>query len=100
MNGYAIGKSSGPDFGVPNILTVVLVLTAWQIVSSLGLYNRHLFPPPTVVGAAFLQMVTNGELLTDVGDSLGRYAIGFAIGVLAGVVVGFLTGRSKVIRES
>ena len=76
--------------------TVGSLLALWEGSSHLGLYNAKLFPPPSVVAAALVQMVLSGEWLRDILRSMVRYAAGLAIGGVAGVGLGLLTGRSRV----
>ena len=69
----------------------------WQVVSTSGLINELLFPPPTKVAAALWGELINGTLLLDLGMSTMRVAIGFASGAAAAIAVGLLTGRYQVI---
>jgi ABC-type nitrate/sulfonate/bicarbonate transport system permease component len=68
-------------------------LSLWECISVFGLVNRSLFPPPTTVLAALIEMGRSGELLRDTSISLMRALVGFFIGSTAGIVVGMLTGR-------
>jgi NitT/TauT family transport system permease protein len=84
---------------VPGLLTLVVVLVLWELVSRIGLYNPHLFPPPSQIGITFFQMVESGEWGNDLRDSLFRYGIGFALGNLLGILLGMLTGRVQTFRD-
>ena len=85
---------------VLGLLTLVGVFVLWELVCHIGVYNPHLFPPPSQIGRAFFQMVASGEWASDLRSSLVRYGIGFALGNLLGIALGVLTGRVQVIRDS
>lgn len=80
--------------------TVVGVLTLWEMVSRIGLYNPQLFPPPSQIAITFFQMVESGEWTRDLGASLSRYGIGFLLGAFLGILLGVLTGRVQLLRDS
>jgi NitT/TauT family transport system permease protein len=69
----------------------------WQVVSTSGVINELLFPPPTKVAAALWGELISGTLLLDLGMSTMRVVIGFASGAAAAIAVGLLTGRYQVI---
>ncbi|HZP79801.1 MAG TPA: ABC transporter permease [Pseudolabrys sp.] len=79
------------------LLSVPLLLVAWQYVSVSGVVNRILFPPPTEVTVALYQAVRDGTLIRDVLASLNRVLVGYVTGAAAGIVVGLLTGRYALI---
>jgi ABC-type nitrate/sulfonate/bicarbonate transport system permease component len=76
-----------------NSISIALFLLAWELISRLGFIHISLFPPPTKVLAAFGEMARSGELVRDIGASLWRAAVGFAIGSAAGILLGLISGR-------
>lgn len=76
-----------------NSISIALFLLAWELISRSGMIHISLFPPPTKVLAAFGEMARSGELTRDIGASLWRAAVGFAIGSAAGIVLGLISGR-------
>ncbi|NGM38074.1 ABC transporter permease [Methylobacterium sp. DB0501] len=68
----------------------------WTLVTVSGLVNRELFPSPAMVWAAAVELGEEGALGSDLAASLGRAAIGFALGSAAGVMVGLLTARTRL----
>jgi NitT/TauT family transport system permease protein len=78
-------------------LSVPLFLIAWQIVSSAGLVNARLFPPPTVVALDLWRSAQSGVLFVDLGMSVSRVVIGYIAGAGAGILIGVLTGRYALI---
>lgn len=74
-------------------LSLPVFLGIWELVSRSGIVNIVLFPPPSVVAVAVLEWVRSGQFFYDLGASLYRVTVGFAIGAFAGIVMGVLTGQ-------
>lgn len=83
-----------------SISSFLFLLLLWEMISQIKLYNLYLFPPPSKIFSAFLQMAKSGEWLSDLFSSLFRYLTGFILGNLLGIILGFLTGRLPIIRYS
>lgn len=64
---------------LPAIIGIGALLLVWHAVCAAGLLNAYVLPPPEKVWKTFMKMATNGELLADVGVSLGRVLKGFSI---------------------
>lgn len=87
----------------PNKLKVVLygtvipsfLLAVWQILSMVGVFERHLMPAPTLVLEKIVSMVADGTLWGHIGVTLVRILIGFSIGVGFAVVLGSVIGYLK-----
>ena len=75
-------------------LPVILLL--WEIVVRAGAVNAMLFPPPTVVAVAMYRYASSGGLLTDIGWSVSRVAVGYLAGATAAILLGVLTGGSRI----
>lgn len=52
-------------------------------------------PPPSRIWASFRAEVTEGDLLRQLGETLGAMAIGYAISVVVGIVIGIAMARVK-----
>jgi ABC-type nitrate/sulfonate/bicarbonate transport system permease component len=74
-------------------LSLPLFIGIWELVSRSGIVNIVLFPPPSVVAVAVVEWVRSGQFFIDLGASLYRVSVGFAIGAVAGIVMGVLTGQ-------
>jgi ABC-type nitrate/sulfonate/bicarbonate transport system permease component len=74
------------------LLTPLLLIAAWEVAADLGLVNSFIFPAPRRIFAALVKMAISGELLEDLGVSLGRVMPGFLIGSFVGVASGLLMG--------
>lgn len=80
-------------------LSIIVILIVWEIVSRIGVVPTALFPPPTQVVAAWVEMARSGELLRDIQSSVWRAVIGFVLGSIVGITVGLATGRIPVIQN-
>ena len=80
-------------------LSILLFLILWEILGRSGFVHISLFPPPTYVLKAFVEMVASGDLIRDVAVSLWRAIVGWMFGSLAGIGIGMLTGRSVKINR-
>lgn len=97
-------------------ISITCFLVGWELVARAGIVPAPLFPPPTGVIRALHEMATakvrwptgccvwipgplQNDLVLDLGVSLQRGALGWAIGSLAGIVIGVLTGRLPVLNS-
>ena len=64
---------------LPALAGVAAVLLAWHLACAAGVFNAYVLPAPGKVWATFVKMAASGELLADIGVSLGRVLKGFAI---------------------
>lgn len=79
---------------------ILALLVGWELISRSGWVNSALFPPPTKVILALVEMARTGELFYDMRASYGRLLLGLSSGALAGVALGLLTGRFKPIEDA
>jgi ABC-type nitrate/sulfonate/bicarbonate transport system permease component len=82
------------DTRVLKIASIVLILVVWEIYGRST--NPLLFTAPSRVARATVEMISDGELLPALGQSLLVLAIGLALGTLAGIALGLLDGRSRI----
>ncbi len=78
----------------PWIAPVVLVV-AWEIASRTGLLPKILLPAPLDVVRAAVRAVQHGGLLSHLGVSALRAALGLLIGASIGLALGLVTGLSR-----
>jgi len=82
------------------VLPIIVFIIIWQFISVSGLVNKSLFPPPTEVFDAFIDLWSSGELFLHIQSSLWRVLAGLFIGSFFGIIFGLLTGRIKSISKS
>jgi sulfonate transport system permease protein len=83
------------------LISPVVVLALWQLVSSTGLVSEQRLPSPTHIWSTAVSLITTdspayGTLQSALLVSLGRVAIGFAIGGGIGLLLAIVAGLSRV----
>lgn len=84
-----------------NVLMVVSVLVpavAWVVLSGAGVVKPLFLPSPAAVARAFHTLTASGDLQRDLGASLSRIGIGFALVVVVSVPLGLLIGTFPSFR--
>jgi sulfonate transport system permease protein len=71
----------------------------WGSVAA-GIFAVHQLPPPPVVVEAAVALWRRGLLQIDMIATIGRVAVGFAIGSAAALVLGTLSGLSRRVSEA
>jgi NitT/TauT family transport system permease protein len=79
------------------LVSIGLGIVLWFLAASLNRGNR-LLPGPVEVLQAALAAVSDGTLFANIGASLLRVVIGFALGVLLAIPAGFLMGWYDLAR--
>jgi sulfonate transport system permease protein len=87
------------------IISPLVVLLGWQLVSMSGLISQQKLPPPSTVLHTAITLITTsnaayGTLQGAMLVSLERVAIGFAVGGAAGLVLGVVAGLSRLGENS
>jgi sulfonate transport system permease protein len=86
--------------GLRRLVSPVIVLVAWQLISQFGLVSKQKLPPPTEVWSTAVSLVTTsssayGTLQGAMLVSLERVAAGFAVGALVSVLLALVAGLSR-----
>ncbi len=69
---------------------LLLLAVAWELAARLHLVSSDALPPLTGVVAAWIDMIKDGELLSNGASSLYRAAAGLALAVLIGATLGIV----------
>ncbi|WP_394792509.1 ABC transporter permease subunit [Rhodoferax sp.] len=77
-------------------LVPLVVVLVWEAAARAGLLSLQVLPAPTKVLRTAWELVQAGRLVTDMGVSLLRAAIGFVIGGAIGFALGTLVGFSRL----
>ena len=81
---------------LPALVGIGALVLIWHAVCAAGLFNAYVLPAPERVWRTFARMVASGEILADVGVSLGRvlkgFSIAFALAFLLAALRIFLPG--------
>src|SRR3954453_4799652 len=77
----------------------VLILAAWQALSTAGLLDKFFFSRPSDVLARVLQWVVTGSIWSHLLVTLEEAFLSFALGVSAGILFGFLLARVPFLSD-
>jgi sulfonate transport system permease protein len=88
----------GPSKRIPygRLIGVVLVLGLWSAGSALHVISANALAAPWTVANSGWNLLVHGALLPNLGDSLGRAAIGLGIGTVVGVTLAIVSGLWRV----
>jgi NitT/TauT family transport system permease protein len=70
------------------ILFISVFIGIWQLVYIIGIWPKISLPSPLMVAEAFYDLFQNNTLLTGIGMTMYRLAIGFIISIAIGMAVG------------
>ena len=73
-------------------LSVVIALTAWQLVANAGIYSILFLPGPWAVAQAFVKLFQTDYIWLDIATSGTEMGIGYGMAIVTGLVVGLLMG--------
>ncbi len=76
---------------------VAFLFAAWEIGVRADVIDKNLFPAPSAVGTAIVQLAQLGLLLKDVTASVIRVTIGFLIASGIGIVVAVILARWEIV---
>jgi len=82
------------------LLTFVVALMVWAIVTFTGLISPLALPSPIDVGKLFAIAVISPEYWLAVGQTLGGALIGLIIAAVVGIPLGLVTGTYSVAEKS
>ncbi len=96
-----IGKSNIAG----EILFLLGIILLWQIlyvvgVDGLGIWKAYAMPSPTGVWDSFIEMMKQGTLLSAIGNSLLRGAVGYILSLIIGAVIGILINHFSFLHKN
>jgi NitT/TauT family transport system permease protein len=71
-------------------LPLLLIALAWEIAPRLGIVSSLALPPLSAVLAAWVDLIRDGELITNGAASLYRAGAGLALAIVIGATLGIL----------
>lgn len=78
----------------------LLILCAWQAVSSAHLLSATTMPSPAAVAISFWQLIITNQLLPNLLISLQRVLIGLGFGIFVGTALGLTAALSRAGEEA
>jgi ABC-type nitrate/sulfonate/bicarbonate transport system permease component len=79
-------------------ISVLVVLSAWEIIWDLGWISPLFFSGPSAVAKQFWETLHHGSLLDDMAYSGKNFVLGFLFASIAGIVLGIIFGWYRWIR--
>ena len=70
------------------VLFISVFIGIWQLVYIIGIWSKISLPSPLMVAEAFYDLFQNNTLLTSIGMTMYRLAVGFIISIAIGMAVG------------
>jgi NitT/TauT family transport system permease protein len=80
---------------VLRLLSLLIFLGAWGLASWRA--DQRLLPRPLAVLEAIFHEAVSGTLLADLGATLARVAVAFALAMSLGIFFGIIMGRNKIV---
>lgn len=80
--------------GLRFLIGIPIVLLGWELSVRMGWVNGNLFPAPTAVFGALVDLAQSGQLFADIEASVLRVTVGFIIAAIIAIALGMLLGRS------
>lgn len=74
------------------LITFILLITAWQLLASAGLYPRQLLPSPLDVAKGIAELIKGGTLWSYIGISMLRFLAGYLAAALLAIPLGLVFG--------
>lgn len=81
-----------------SLLSPLLLLVLWELLSRLQLLDARFFPAPSSIASTFWTFVASGEMWVHLQASLVRIAVGFLLGAVPAVVLGLFLGLWPLAR--
>lgn len=82
-----------------SLISLVVVLLAWELLGRFVLTNRLFFVPASSVAEALVSMAADGTLWLHVSASFRSILFGMALAIIVGVAFGVLLGTSRVVSD-
>ncbi|SDP42016.1 sulfonate transport system permease protein [Rhodoferax sp. OV413] len=89
-------RLDGTRFALLSWLVPLTIVLVWEAAARAGLLSLQVLPAPSRVLRTALDLIAEGRLVSDMGVSLLRAAVGFVIGGSIGFVLGTLVGFSRL----
>jgi NitT/TauT family transport system permease protein len=84
--------------GMIRISPLILFVAAWQVICGTGTVDTEFLPSPAMVGAAFADLLSGGDIAKNLLITLFRAATGLVLGAGCGVWIGLMMARSEKFR--
>ena len=94
-----MGQSLDIRRRILEITSVASAIIIWEIIARI-INKKYILPSFTDVVAAFLELVSDGELYRDIITSLNFFFIGMGVAIAVGIPLGIMMGWFKTIDKA
>lgn len=84
---------------LPALITLVVVVAVAEAIGRLGLVSTLVFPLPSSIAAAFVDLFTSGIVWEHLRVTLTEVLLGFLLGAGSGFLLGILASFSSMFRQ-
>ena len=81
------------------VLTLLAILTLWEVLSRARVLNPQFFPPVTDILGTFVALWQNNVFPGHLATTLWRMAVGYAVAAALGTGLGLLMGRWRAVYD-
>src|SRR5262249_53124743 len=85
-------------WGIARLVPIVALIVAWEIFARSGAVTPFMLPAPSAVAERIYDDALDGDLFINIGVTLYRALIGFAIATVGGVVLATAMARNAAAR--
>jgi NitT/TauT family transport system permease protein len=85
---------------VPPVLTLVVVIVAWQVLWASAIWPEFKLPAPIAVYDRFAEVVADGSVWSITWTSVGRAIVGFLVAVAIATPLGLLVAKVPFVRAA
>ncbi len=95
----AVRPRSNRDSRIGGLISLVIFLVTWEIVTTTGLVPDDVLPRFSAVATTWWDMLVSGELVRQAASSLSRQMVGFTAAVVFGVSLGIVMARHRAVDD-
>lgn len=81
------------------LVSALVFITLWQILTSLSDIPSFIFPKPVEVWHRFVRVILDGSLLFHTGVTLIEVLLGLFLGVSMAIILGYLLAKSVLVEK-
>lgn len=94
-----MGQSLDVRRRILEITSVAVAIIIWEIIASI-INKKYILPRFSEVVAAFLELVSEGELYRDIITSINYFGIGMGVAIAVGIPLGIMMGWFKTFDKA
>ncbi|MPZ55927.1 MAG: ABC transporter permease subunit [Rhizobiales bacterium] len=88
-----------PRLNLPGLLTLVIVVLAWELAIRGGSVQYEYLPAPSAIAVGMAELIRSGQLAADTLHTLRSVLLGWTAAMVIGVTLGLWLGSSPLVRR-